>query len=401
MPTSRMTQSTAQIPRGFAMGKIPGILRVLTHVTQQASYMTRSSVGGEPCFTCGGGSGFPSPPPPPPPPSEPIGDPSGAASTYGTWDESLPGGVQPFGGIFFPSNPVGCTYGAGSCGGMIYGFTDDEGNVIYSPDPYKISVLVIEFLQRAYKASRKKSWPSKDTSSCSVYPNGSILMYVCGKAGNGPVADSIRGCLQDSYKPGFGFPDSGSADRTRSRNRLGSTVYAGYWTRNPCCLFRERRMESLMSKGTQESLRGAQFGRLYYVLFGAVAFWLPYVGFEILTHRRASLILQTLLPFAVLVGAYLALSFARTRCSINRAQWMLVGIYLLGPLFLSIGAIPFQGGFSQFHGWRDLAYLLFFSLIPPLQLWYAAYEGAEFGMLLATVFLVIVGIRDRKLRRTD
>jgi hypothetical protein len=152
-------------------------------------------------------------------------------------------------------------------------------------------------------------------------------------------------------------------------------------------------MEPLVPRDTQESSKGDNLARLLYVLIGALAFWLPYVCLEILTRRRASLVLQTLLPFAVLVGAYLVFPFLGALGKINKAIWMLVGIYVLGPLSLSLGATPFQGGFSQYHGWRDVAYLLLFSLIPPFPLVLAAYEGAEFGMLLATGFLVIVGLR--------
>lgn len=94
---------------------------------------------------------------PPQPPGEPVGDPSGVGGEYGTWSESLPAGVQvfppPFGGISFPSSPTGCTYGSGSCGGMIYGlqngnpsWTDEEGNTVYFPEGFMISALVTEFL---------------------------------------------------------------------------------------------------------------------------------------------------------------------------------------------------------------------------------------------------------------
>ena len=50
-----------------------------------------------------------------------------------------------------------------------------------------------------------KWWPSKDTSSCSIYPEGGILRSVCEGAKNGPIANSIRGCLQASYIPDFGY----------------------------------------------------------------------------------------------------------------------------------------------------------------------------------------------------
>ena len=49
---------------------------------------------------------------------------------YGTWDESIPGGVQVFPTFGFPS-ASGCTYGSGSCGGWAMGWTKDTaGNVI-------------------------------------------------------------------------------------------------------------------------------------------------------------------------------------------------------------------------------------------------------------------------------
>jgi RHS repeat-associated protein len=72
---------------------------------------------------------------PEPNPGEPLGDPSGDANPYGTWNESIPGGVQvfpaPFGGINFPSDPTGCTYGGGNCGGWAMGWTKDaNGNVL-------------------------------------------------------------------------------------------------------------------------------------------------------------------------------------------------------------------------------------------------------------------------------
>jgi RHS repeat-associated protein len=49
---------------------------------------------------------------------------------YGTWDESLPAGVQvfpsPFPGMS-GAGPSGCTYGSGNCGGMIYGVVNIQG----------------------------------------------------------------------------------------------------------------------------------------------------------------------------------------------------------------------------------------------------------------------------------
>jgi RHS repeat-associated protein len=53
--------------------------------------------------------------------------------------------------------------------------------------------------------NQSKWWPSTDTSTCS-YPSGGILQGVCTSAGNGPRADSIRGCLQQFWMGGGYFP---------------------------------------------------------------------------------------------------------------------------------------------------------------------------------------------------
>ncbi len=51
----------------------------------------------------------------------------------------------------------------------------------------------------------KKWWPSTNTSSCTVYPPGSLPGRVCNLAGNSPQANSIRGCLQQFYVPSSGY----------------------------------------------------------------------------------------------------------------------------------------------------------------------------------------------------
>jgi len=53
--------------------------------------------------------------------------------------------------------------------------------------------------------SSTKTWPSTGPSSCSIYPPGSLANYVCNLAPNTPVMNSIRGCLQQGYIPGFGY----------------------------------------------------------------------------------------------------------------------------------------------------------------------------------------------------
>lgn len=66
---------------------------------------------------------FSSPPPPQAAPP-PLGGYGAGIDPYGIWDEKLPAGVQVFpSSISGIPNGSGCTYGSGSCGGVVYGFT--------------------------------------------------------------------------------------------------------------------------------------------------------------------------------------------------------------------------------------------------------------------------------------
>src|SRR5271169_6191124 len=92
-------------------------------------------------------------------------------------------------------------------------------------------------------------------------------------------------------------------------------------------------------------------------LLGGISFWLPVAGIELLRKGQMSPIVGTILPFSAQLACYMA--FARRRPTKRcLALSMLVGLYLLGPLFMEIGATSGQGVFSQFHGWRDAGFLL-------------------------------------------
>jgi len=136
--------------------------------------------------------------------------------------------------------------------------------------------------------------------------------------------------------------------------------------------------------------------RAAYFTIGALSFWGPFIALEVIAHRRESLISETLLPVGVLAIAYFSL-LSVTRSNISKSLWMLVGIYVLGPVSTAIAATAFKGGFSQYSGWRSIAYLILFSLVPPLQLVDAAYVGAIFAMVIATIFLLLVGLFKEKL----
>ncbi|MBI2817161.1 MAG: hypothetical protein HYX72_09500 [Acidobacteria bacterium] len=70
--------------------------------------------------------------------------------------------------------------------------------------------------------------------------------------------------------------------------------------------------------------------------------------------------------------------------------WMLLGVFLLGSLFMEIGATPHQGGFSRLGGWTAVKWLLVSSLVPPVTIVRSGYHGSVFGLLFVTVVMFIM-----------
>jgi uncharacterized membrane protein YgdD (TMEM256/DUF423 family) len=72
---------------------------------------------------------------------------------------------------------------------------------------------------------------------------------------------------------------------------------------------------------------------------------------------------------------------------------MLAGLYLLGPLFMEIDFTVRGAGVSQFHGWRDVGFLLLCSVFPPATLMLATYQMTLLGVILSSASLLLLHFR--------
>jgi hypothetical protein len=72
------------------------------------------------------------------------------------------------------------------------------------------------------------------------------------------------------------------------------------------------------------------------------------------------------------------------------ALWMLLGIWLFGPLGTTIGATFSGGGFTQPGAWQML--LLGIPLFLPLTFMMSAYDGTLVALAVATIWFIIAGI---------
>ena len=128
--------------------------------------------------------------------------------------------------------------------------------------------------------------------------------------------------------------------------------------------------------------------RAVIALLGAVSFWGPITLIELLAGADFfSLELSSVLPLTTLFLSYFRSRQHYEHTVTSVSVWMLLGVYVLGPLFMAIAATPYEGGFSQFHGWNQVKFLLLAMVFPPLTLVLSGYHGTIFG-LLATTFVV-------------
>jgi hypothetical protein len=138
----------------------------------------------------------------------------------------------------------------------------------------------------------------------------------------------------------------------------------------------------------------AMMGHVLWAVGGAVSFWVPIIlVFGVQRGDTNTLIanLASVLGFSV----YWAIR-RRVYPQGRESIWMLVGLYCLGPIFLSTATTFVNGGFAQIHGWPDIRWLLLACVFPPLQFLLAATSGLWPSLLVVTVFLLYTIATERK-----
>lgn len=132
------------------------------------------------------------------------------------------------------------------------------------------------------------------------------------------------------------------------------------------------------------------FRGLKYLTLGGFSFWAPSVFLHWLRAYRFSrwdvLGLTVLLP--ITTGLVLAIDwkrFLKTENRLSAALLALLGIWLFGPLMMSVSATFSGGGMSQPEGWHFA--LLGTCLFPVFTFIMSTYDGTLAALLLTTVLL--------------
>lgn len=132
------------------------------------------------------------------------------------------------------------------------------------------------------------------------------------------------------------------------------------------------------------------FKALKYAPLGAFSFWAPSVFLHWLRGYRFSgsdvIGLTVLLP--ITTGMVVSIDAKRCLKTENRlpaALFALLGIWLFGPLMMSVGATFSGGGFSQPEGWRFV--LVGTGFFPIFTFIGSTYDGTLGALLLTTATL--------------
>lgn len=129
---------------------------------------------------------------------------------------------------------------------------------------------------------------------------------------------------------------------------------------------------------------------LLHAAIGGAAFWVPSIFLHALKGADFLLVNWGLLasaqPLSTLV-IFVAICFLGRSGTTPRscARWMLLGIWVLGPLCLFISATFDGGGFAQDWAWLGVVIATLF--FPLFTLWLSLYDGSLIGLLVSSSLL--------------
>jgi hypothetical protein len=99
---------------------------------------------------------------------------------------------------------------------------------------------------------------------------------------------------------------------------------------------------------------------------------------------RPDVIVLSLLMPLTLLGCY-ALTRRASKGVGERGRWpLMLGVWMLGGIFMAAGWCFSGGGFASFHGARDVLVGIVLYSLPPVVFMMSAYDGSLFALLIVS-----------------
>lgn len=135
--------------------------------------------------------------------------------------------------------------------------------------------------------------------------------------------------------------------------------------------------------------------RMMLIIAGGAAFWMPVAALIVFSKDDFRLTLANILPVVTSICLYWALVRAKRFREVKLLPlYMLAGIYVFGPVSITLATSAVKGGFPtlQVSG-HDLYWLTLTSLIPPLTMLFVGDSGIILGMIGITILFIFASVK--------
>jgi hypothetical protein len=136
------------------------------------------------------------------------------------------------------------------------------------------------------------------------------------------------------------------------------------------------------------------------LLLGGTVFWIPDVVIPALAPNEQGGAITLACPTALIVFYALVLRCRRAeRSGPSTAMFSLIGVWVLGQLFMMLAQTVRGSGFLAGYDWRsETGYLVVSSFVPTRIFEASALEGSEIALVLGTIAMIICHLIEERAR---
>jgi hypothetical protein len=131
------------------------------------------------------------------------------------------------------------------------------------------------------------------------------------------------------------------------------------------------------------------------MIVGATSFWLPDTLWHIVRGSkfgRPDVIALSLLMPLTLLACYV-LTRRATKGAAAHGGWpLMLGVWVLGGVFMAAGWSFSGGGFANLHGARDVLVGIAFYSLPPAIFMMSTYDGSFFALLIVSFAALLMKV---------
>ncbi|MEW6713786.1 MAG: hypothetical protein AB1306_01680 [Nitrospirota bacterium] len=131
-----------------------------------------------------------------------------------------------------------------------------------------------------------------------------------------------------------------------------------------------------------------------FLLIGALSYWLTDIVIHFILRGTDIISLTIVVPIVVTITYFYLRKKIGQQFAVGLPMFMILGIWLFGPLGLAIGAIPGGGTFLESGNLKD--FFAFFAIFPLSTFVMSTYSGSMAGLFLTTMLLIIFAMIARK-----